>query len=102
FQRDPPLLPSDRMVTFFRVLTRNSGRYDRHRCSTDIRTELEIFVIAQSHRLMVTPKVALWFASFQWPDRIFPMVDIFYTLSVCNTPARKTNKTRFNIRQCLS
>ena len=46
---------------------------------------------------MVTPKIKIGLALFEFTNGMLPIIDIIHTVSVSHTSSGKTYKTRFNI-----
>ena len=95
--RDTALLSASQITVTSRVLTRHTGSKHRKRFGTYILAKLEIFIITQSHALMIPPKVAGRFTGFQRANRIFPLIDILQTVSMSNTTTGETDKARMYI-----
>ena len=75
-----------------RVLTRHTCCHYRQRFAVQVLTELEIFVIAQSPRLVVASDVSDGSAGIEWSYATFPFVDVVDAVAMCHTAAGEAQK----------
>ena len=95
--RDTALLTASQIAMTSGILTRYTCRQHRKRFRTYIFAELEVFIITQSHALMISPKVTGRFTGFQRSDGVFPLIDVLQTVSMSTQPPGKRTK-----RGCIS
>ena len=99
--RDTALLTASQIAMTGGILTRYTCRQHRKRFRTYIFAELEVFIITQSHALMISPKVTGRFTGFQRSDSIFPLIDVLQTVSMSHAASGETDKARVHIGKCL-
>ena len=94
FHGNTALLSTDALGVIGRVLTGNTSRQDGQGFGTDILTELEILIEAQSAGLVVMPDIEVGLTCLQGSYGMVPVVDILKTLSVAHASARETHELR--------
>ena len=97
FHRNTTLLTAISLGVGTRVLTRNTSCKYRQRLSTDVLTELEILVEAESARLMVVPDVLVRHTILPRAYGMVPVVDVSDAVAVTHTTARKPHELRLQV-----
>ena len=86
------------------ALTTHATGQDRQRLHLQVLTELEILIVAQSHRLVISPCVLQAPALFLRANRGLPAIGIpeAVTAAMNNTTSGETHEFRVQVGQCLS
>ena len=79
------------------VLARHSRSQHGERLCTDVFTEKEVFVEAQTSCLVIVPDVHVGLTFPQFSDGGLPMVDVVDALTVGSTSTRKADEARFEV-----
>ena len=96
------VLRSSLIASAATVLARHTGSKHRYRLRTDVLTELEILIEAQSACLVVMPDIVVTLPLPQVSDGGLPMVYVVDTVAMRCTSAREADEARLQISDSLS
>ena len=84
-------------------LAAHAARQNRNRLHSKVFAELEVLIVANRHRLVVTPRVFQRFTLLLRSDGVFPVIGVPESVAttVDNASARESHKLRIQVGQSL-